>query len=101
MGIKLGISLAVGGGDLDRAQELLARGGACSASNLEVFWQRCQNMTAAGQDATVRACRQQGGAGGAGQGAADAGIARSACGMQLSAHPDSIQSIPSMHACRR
>ena len=68
MGIKLGISLAVGGGDLDRAQELLARGGACSAGNLEIFWQKCQDMTAAGQDATVSACRQ-GEAGWAGWGA--------------------------------
>ena len=45
---------AVGGGDLERAQELLIYGGTAAQHNLEIFWNKCQELEAAGQDPGVR-----------------------------------------------
>lgn len=49
---------AVSGGDMDKAQALLVYGGSCAQHNLQIFWERLQEMEAAGQDSGVRRRRR-------------------------------------------
>ncbi|KAI3436544.1 hypothetical protein D9Q98_005960 [Chlorella vulgaris] len=50
-GIRLGISLIGTCGDMDRAQSLLMMGGATAQHNLQLFWNRLQELEAEGNPA--------------------------------------------------